>query len=98
MAAGAQHDPALTLPPDEKHQLPATAHVTEMPPVFQGEAQKNLPEYLDHDDDTEYHAPTEEELATLRRVSDKIPYPAFMVGFVELCERFSYYGTTVVCT
>lgn len=40
---------------------------------------------------------TEEDLRTLRRVSGKIPWPAFTVAFVELCERFSYYGTTVVC-
>jgi hypothetical protein len=40
---------------------------------------------------------TEEDLRTLRRVSGKIPWTAFTVAFVELCERFSYYGTTVVC-
>lgn len=36
--------------------------------------------------------PTEEEMATLRRVSDKIPIAAFSVVIVELCERFAYYG------
>lgn len=36
--------------------------------------------------------PTEEEMATLRRVSDKIPVAAFSVVIVELCERFAYYG------
>jgi POT family proton-dependent oligopeptide transporter len=41
--------------------------------------------------------PTDEELQTLRRISDKIPWTAFTVAFVELCERFSYYGTTAVC-
>jgi POT family proton-dependent oligopeptide transporter len=41
--------------------------------------------------------PTEEELHSLRRVSDKVPWKAFALAFVELCERFSYYGTTVVC-
>ncbi len=40
---------------------------------------------------------TDEDLRTLRRVSGKIPWTAFTVAFVELCERFSYYGTTVVC-
>lgn len=45
----------------------------------------------------EYIYPTEEELATLRRVSGKIPWLAYTVAFVELCERFSYYGTTAVC-
>lgn len=41
--------------------------------------------------------PTEEEIRTLRRVSDKIPWTAYTIAFVELCERFSYYGTTAVC-
>lgn len=40
--------------------------------------------------------PTDEELKTLRRVSGKIPWTAWTIAFVELCERFSYYGTTVV--
>ena len=45
----------------------------------------------------EYEIPTEEEMLTLRRVSGKIPWTAYTVAFVELCERFSYYGTTAVC-
>ena len=45
----------------------------------------------------EYEKPTEEEMATLRRVSGKIPWAAYTIAFVELCERFSYYGTTAVC-
>ena len=36
--------------------------------------------------------PTEEERATLRIVSDKIPWAAFLVAVIELCERFTYYG------
>jgi POT family proton-dependent oligopeptide transporter len=36
-------------------------------------------------------------LHTLRRVPDVVPWKAFALAFVELCERFSYYGTTVVC-
>jgi hypothetical protein len=35
---------------------------------------------------------TEEELATLRRVPDKIPMSAWFVVIVELCERFTFYG------
>ncbi|KAK0635785.1 POT family-domain-containing protein [Bombardia bombarda] len=42
--------------------------------------------------------PTEEELRTLRRVPDKIPMSIYTIAFVELCERFSYYGTTAVFT
>lgn len=36
--------------------------------------------------------PTEEELATLRKVADQMPWSAFIVALVELCERFTYYG------
>lgn len=36
--------------------------------------------------------PTEEELATLRKVADHLPWSAFIVALVELCERFTYYG------
>ncbi|KTW28580.1 hypothetical protein T552_01841 [Pneumocystis carinii B80] len=36
--------------------------------------------------------PTEEELLTLQRVSDKIPLSGYLVVAIELCERFSYYG------
>lgn len=42
-------------------------------------------------------APTTEELATLRRVPNHIPAKLFTIAFIELCERFSYYGCTVVC-
>ncbi|KAF1964681.1 oligopeptide transporter [Bimuria novae-zelandiae CBS 107.79] len=40
--------------------------------------------------------PTKEELATLRRVPAKIPWRVYTIAFVELVERMSYYGTTVV--
>ncbi|KAL2268712.1 hypothetical protein VTJ83DRAFT_3558 [Remersonia thermophila] len=43
-------------------------------------------------------APTEEELQTLRRVPDKINWNIYTIAFIELCERFSYYGTTAVFT
>ncbi|KAI0084620.1 PTR2-domain-containing protein [Irpex rosettiformis] len=42
--------------------------------------------------------PTEEEKATLRRVPDAVPWGAYLIAFIELCERFSYYGSTVVFT
>lgn len=44
----------------------------------------------------EHEVPTAEELHTLRRVSGRIPWSAYTIAFVELCERFSYYGTTAV--
>ncbi|KAJ7752199.1 peptide/h+ symporter protein [Mycena maculata] len=37
---------------------------------------------------------TQHELATLRHVRDKIPWPAFTVAVVEFAERWTYYGTT----
>ncbi|KAK5558635.1 hypothetical protein LTR46_002824 [Exophiala xenobiotica] len=49
-------------------------------------------EYNDDDDD----CPTDEELKTLSRVADKIPWRVYTVAFVELCERFSYYGTQIL--
>src|SRR3954452_22286897 len=47
---------------------------------------------------TEGEVPNEDEFHTLRRISDKIPWRVYTIAFVELCERFSYYGTTVVFT
>ena len=41
--------------------------------------------------------PTAHELGTLRRVPNHVPLKLFSIAFIELCERFSYYGTTVVC-
>lgn len=44
--------------------------------------------------------PTTDELHgpnALRRVSAPIPWAVYTVAFVELCERFSYYGTQVLC-
>jgi POT family proton-dependent oligopeptide transporter len=41
--------------------------------------------------------PTEEDFATLRKVPDRISWAAYTVAFIELCERFSYYGTQVIC-
>lgn len=50
-------------------------------------------------DEEEYDdKPTEEELRTLRRVSGKIKWSMYTIAFVELCERFSYYGSSVLYT
>ncbi|KIW67394.1 hypothetical protein PV04_06653 [Phialophora macrospora] len=40
--------------------------------------------------------PTSEELKTLRRTHGHVPWLLYTIAFVELCERFAYYGTTVV--
>lgn len=60
-------------------------------------------ESLSEDLDTDYQQdveddclygdiPTAEELLHLPRVADKLPFGAFLVAIVELCERFAYYG------
>lgn len=53
---------------------------------------------FDDIDSVDGEVPTEEEYHTLRRVSDNIPWRVYSIALVELCERFSYYGTTVVFT
>jgi POT family proton-dependent oligopeptide transporter len=45
---------------------------------------------LQHGDDS--GAPTDEDRASLRRVADALPWSAFLVALVEMCERFTYYG------
>jgi len=40
--------------------------------------------------------PSEEEMHSLRRIPAPIPWICFTIAFVELCERFAYYGTTAV--
>ncbi|KAI0055438.1 peptide transporter PTR2A [Artomyces pyxidatus] len=41
-------------------------------------------------------APTEEEIFTLRHVPDRINWSTYLIAFVELAERFSFYGSTIV--
>lgn len=41
--------------------------------------------------------PSIEDIATLRRVADHIPLKLFTIAFIEAAERFSYYGTIIVC-
>lgn len=55
--------------------------------------------HSDNDDDVALQKiyPTEDEMQTLHRVADKVPWTSFTIAVVELCERFSYYGTTAVC-
>lgn len=36
--------------------------------------------------------PSDEEKQNLRMVADKLPWAAFLVCIIELCERFTYYG------
>jgi|SRR5690242_17800023 len=41
--------------------------------------------------------PTDEDWTTLRRVYGKVNWMIYVIGVVEMCERFAYYGTTAVC-
>ncbi|KAI0141910.1 POT family protein [Xylariaceae sp. FL1272] len=43
-----------------------------------------------------YPPPTDEERKTLRKVHDSIPWTAWLICFVELAERASYYGSKTV--
>ena len=43
-------------------------------------------------DVTESDEPDQLERETLRKIPDTLPYSAFLVAVVELCERFAYYG------
>ncbi|KAF6823907.1 peptide transporter ptr2 [Colletotrichum plurivorum] len=50
------------------------------------------------DEDDYPDKPTEEELHTLRRISGPIQWSMYTIAFAELCERFSYYGSSVLYT
>ncbi|KJA16010.1 hypothetical protein HYPSUDRAFT_47842 [Hypholoma sublateritium FD-334 SS-4] len=50
----------------------------------------------DGGDSVEY--PNEDEVGSLRRVPDAVPWGAYLIAIVELAERFSFYGTNVVFT
>jgi len=89
MFVGAKHDPALVDGQNEKRR----DSVTELPAVIEG--QKTLRNDIISG---EGDFPTQEEIATLERIGDPVPWKAYTIAFVELCERFSYYGTTVVYT
>ena len=59
--------------------------------------EKYPPHYSSTDEDRD-DKPTEEELRTLRRVPAKLHLPVWTIAFAELCERFSYYGSSVLYT
>ncbi|CAN6615515.1 peptide transporter Ptr2p [Trichomonascus vanleenenianus] len=69
--------------------------------VYRNERQldeKEVDEVVSNGDETQVEvqakgpAPTEEELLTLRKVTDDLPLSMWLVAIVELCERFTYYG------
>lgn len=88
-AVAAKHDLASAQSTDEKGRH---SNTQELPPVYEGKGTSS-----DVRSEESVDAPTTEDLRTLRRVTDTIPWNAYTIAFVELCERFSFYGTTVVC-
>ena len=60
--------------------------------------EKYPPQYESTSDEDREDTPTEEELKTLRRVPAKLHLPVWTIAFAELCERFSYYGSSVLYT
>lgn len=76
----------------------AQGHEPKVPtPVYEKNLEIGTVTAAHDSDELLREAPTDEELHTLRRVSGPIPWTAYTIAFVELCERFSYYGTTAVC-
>ena len=71
--------------------------MAEVPGIGLPEEKTGMDGRRDHDSDEEtINVPSEEDLHTLRRVPARIPWICFTIAFVELCERFAYYGTTAV--
>ncbi|ODH41018.1 hypothetical protein ACO22_01469 [Paracoccidioides brasiliensis] len=90
----------MSAPKAAEVQHPASADVAEKRSIYaveekaiDGAAYNSTHDSLD---DLNQRAPTVDEIQTLRRVPGEIPWIAYSIGFVELCERFSYYGTTIV--
>jgi hypothetical protein len=74
---------------------------TQLPAYFGEEKQlEGDKKYFGQIQEGEIILPTLEELDgkyKLRRVSAPIPWSVYAIAFVELCERFSYYGVQVLC-
>ncbi|KAJ4301371.1 hypothetical protein N0V90_003463 [Kalmusia sp. IMI 367209] len=85
------YEPKVATPMYEANEKEALARASTSDSVVHGHAP------VEFEADLEGEEPTAEELVTLPRVSGKIPWITFTVAFVELCERFGYYGCSVVC-
>lgn len=78
---------------DYNRDMAATGHKVETLPASLAHLSdaKAVDESLE-----DWHFPTEEERRTLRRVPEKMNWPAFAICVCEFAERFSYYGATQV--
>jgi len=84
------HVPSAALQGTEKERIDVKGSMD-------GEKNGHLPTYYSSDDEYD-DKPTEEELHTLKRISGPIRWSVFTIAFAELCERFSYYGSSVLYT
>lgn len=85
-------DPTSIAVSDDVHAIVKDKEAADLAPVLTNAEDDDLGITADG------RTPTEEELHTLRRIPDKIPLSIYTIAFIELCERFSYYGTTAVFT
>ncbi|WBW70740.1 plasma membrane PTR family peptide transmembrane transporter Ptr2 [Schizosaccharomyces osmophilus] len=78
----------------KKNPEEATVIADEQSLYSQDSPEKSLSDGIIIDGET-YFPPTEEEIQTLSHVPSSIPFCAWVIVIVELCERFAYYGLTV---
>ncbi|KAF1955966.1 MFS peptide transporter-like protein Ptr2 [Byssothecium circinans] len=83
------HEPKIATPTYEADEKAALAHAS---------TSNGATAPVEFEADLVGEEPTEEDIRTLPRVSGKIPWTAFTIAFVELCERFGYYGCSVLYT
>ncbi|KAJ5160750.1 peptide transporter ptr2 [Penicillium canariense] len=89
-AKALQHDVSVS----EKRQDPSQDLTIE--PVPPGEINPTAHGADGEDEALQKVYPNEDDLRNLRRIAGHVPWTTYTVAFVELCERFSYYGTTAV--
>ncbi|CAK5277965.1 unnamed protein product [Mycena citricolor] len=76
--------------------------------AIEGDESSEAYELVDSEASSAFHAkdgihdglvrPTAEDEATLRRISDVVPWSTYLIAIVELAERFSVYGSGAVLT
>ena len=82
-------------PPRAPEQENRDDSAAESPPPFENRG-ASLEKHTLNTDEGLVDFPSDEDLHTLRRVADEIPLKIFTIAFIELCERFSYYGAIIV--
>lgn len=75
---------------DEKKLSHSDSHSLDQQSLSVGHENLNLNDSLE--------VPTEEDRHHLRRVAGRLNWNTYLIAYVELAERFSYYGTVIVFT